>query len=1251
MADELSDDQVFGNGQQTQQSGELTDDHVFGNQELSDEHVFGDQGNQGNQGNQRTWGQEIGRDIRTGARAVLPTVAGLVGGVGAAGLAAETGPGAVVAGLAGGFAASAAAQKAQDAAADWLGIDSPESRAADAANPSVGSTVAEFAPAAIALQPGKIAGSLAQRALSGGIMGAVDIGSQLATKGNVDPTEALTATAAGAILPKARDWVPGAAGFGRAPEAAPGGTGEVAGEGDARVPSDTPVQTGSSARTPGTGRPASGNENATPPTPEEAAAATIHNDVASAAPGKSGDPIPVPGKQNDHAGQGMDAPPGEFGAGHSDIGRDQGKLSVPEAEEGIPGAPTTPGGIQQIEPGELPADVAAVWENKPRIRVPAGSRQVPDETQAQTPQPEGAQGAPGPEQAPGAGPPQAGPEAPPRFQPAWERVPEPASRRPGVGPGGQDILNRSRQPIPGAQQPDQIFGAQNDQAFSPEAIKGARGVGDNGGPPLEPGTETQSAAEQPVFGQRNKPQSLSGAASGAAGWTGGDVAAAKSKIGDAIKNFGPVKAFRQAFTPEFLSEDSGDFAKVVREAQGQTNEQRLLAEHKMNDLTKAINQNSSPEHRQDFLENYEQGTVDKSNPLSRLAPDATKVAQQYDARLRAEDPDQNWKTNFLPRMFADTDAARNWALNTKDDGGTISLGNAMKSGLKLRPELLRQDGKPDPIKVLQAQHNAMDSFLERKAIINKGLETGEGPLYENQGPGLVPINGLTRGEKPLFAEPNVAAMWDRYFGPTAEDPTGKTFYETAQKIKNASVAWQMIGGGYHAFAETQEAMIGDLMRGISQAAAGRFSEAGKKFAGAPLSPYRQARNSAQEAIDTFYDREKASPQQQKIMNLAIKSGFTPERIARYTPDINTTGSRGFFEAWNKGAAQLDLNELGAQARKSPLGAGKSAFQLLGKGMQTVMEPLFNTYIPRLKAGAAWEQMADFVAANQDVHPLEKLGATAKEQKALDDFYVKAFTKILKSTDDRLGELNQSTLFWNRTLKKAANLLMISPGWEVGTLRAAIGGTGSFLKNPASISITHPDFNPNAAWPFAFAIGTAAIGSIYQFLKTGKPPEDVGDPFFPKTGGTAARSNEPERAIMPGYLKDIHGWWHGLTGNEGLSKNASSQLYNKLSLVPRTIWDTMANKDWSGHQIYNPDDPLQKKMGQYLEYVHRNMMPIAQQQLTKGQEGSNISKVEAGFGIRHAPGDVQTPKKSEQGTAAANKKAQQESERFHKRIGF
>jgi hypothetical protein len=543
--------------------------------------------------------------------------------------------------------------------------------------------------------------------------------------------------------------------------------------------------------------------------------------------------------------------------------------------------------------------------------------------------------------------------------------------------------------------------------------------------------------------------------------------------------------------------------------------------------------------------------------------------------------------------------------------------------------------------MMQNLHTAQDKFLEGKFIANKA--TDEGIIFPHNVPGTVPLEGLTRGGAPLYAEPEVATMWNRYFGPNAVDPTEKSFYNTAQKVKNFTTAWQLVGGGYHMVAETTEAITGDVMKAISQAAAGRFGDAGMKLKGALVAPYRQATKSASDALEAYYDPKNAGPARAAIDYL-VKGGLTPERVARYTPDINSA-AHGFFTGWNVempqglkglGVDKLGMSELAAQAQKGPAGAAKSMYQLLGKSMQSVMEPMFNTYIPRLKLGASLEQMQDYIAANPNKSP---------------DEYQTMAKRILKSTDDRLGEMNQSTLFWNNNLKKAANLLMISPGWETGTLRTAIGGGKSFATNPGRLSIQHPDFQPNAAFPFAFAITTATVGSIYQFLKTGEMPKDAKDPFFPRTGGTAANSSQPERAIMPGYLKDVYSMWHALTGSEGMTKNASSMLYNKLAMVPRTTWDTMADKDWAGKQIYNPSDPLHEKMRQYLGYVQENMMPILAQQVTKGQKGTNISKPEAAVGIRHAPGPVQDPQKSETGIAKANKRAQDESKKFHQKIGF
>lgn len=703
-----------------------------------------------------------------------------------------------------------------------------------------------------------------------------------------------------------------------------------------------------------------------------------------------------------------------------------------------------------------------------------------------------------------------------------------------------------------------------------------------------------------------------------------------SNIRGALSKF--ANGFKEAFTPEVLTPEAGEFRRDVLEGQGTTDRFRLQQIKKGEELERAIN--SAPANdRNQFIQTFQAG-VPKTNSLAPLADAAMRTHNDYINKIQPYDPDGNLQRFWLSRLFADPGKAAGFADDWKNSGrkNIPTIGDFIADGNQLNNNyLLKKDGSVNPVKVMQDLHNVYDAFLKRQKIVDLSLNRGGGPIYENQGAGLVPLESLSKGGKPLYATPEVATMWKRYFGPDSMDPSSEKFWDTAQRVKNATTSWQLLGGLYHLFAETHEALTGDVMRSISQAAAGNIAKAGKLFGQAPAAPIRQAKFSAQKALEAYYEPQKASKQVNDAVDMLVKAGWTPERIQRYTPEFNIT--RGFWQSWQKAALQMEMGELGAQAKTGPVGAGKSAFELVGKAMSDIMHPLFNVYIPRLKAGAALEQMVEYMAANAN-HP---------------ERFQKMADHINKSIDDRLGEMNQSHLFWNRTLKRIANLLMISPGWEAGTIRAAIGGTKDLLASKGkALSITSPDFKPNAAWPFAFAITTAAIGTMYEYLKTGKMPEDVADPFFPKTGGLT-KSGTPERAILPGYLKDIHNWWHALLGNDTLTQSAANQFYDKLAMVPRTVWDVLAkNKDWSGHQIANPSDPLQKRMQQYLSYVQANMVPITGKQLTGPEPNPRtaITTPEKAFGIRHAPKDVEQPAAYARASTKANNRAAEEARRFH-----
>lgn len=166
----------------------------------------------------------IGAGIRSAAREALPTAGALTAGVGGAGFARAAaeganlgkfaGPiGAVAGGVLGGFIGGAAMSEAQRAVMDILGLGdiasgynpwSKEYQAADEAQHPLATKIGSAVPilTGMAIDP---AAGVGQRVLSGGLMGASDVGQQLVEKGKVDdPASAAISTAAGVIAPTPR---------------------------------------------------------------------------------------------------------------------------------------------------------------------------------------------------------------------------------------------------------------------------------------------------------------------------------------------------------------------------------------------------------------------------------------------------------------------------------------------------------------------------------------------------------------------------------------------------------------------------------------------------------------------------------------------------------------------------------------------------------------------------------------------------------------------------------------------------------------------------------------------------------------------------------------------------------------------------------------------------------------------------------------------------------------------------------------
>ena len=259
----------------------------------------------------------------------------------------------------------------------------------------------------------------------------------------------------------------------------------------------------------------------------------------------------------------------------------------------------------------------------------------------------------------------------------------------------------------------------------------------------------------------------------------------------------------------------------------------------------------------------------------------------------------------------------------------------------------------------------------------------------------------------------------------------------------------------------------------------------------------------------------------------------------------------------------------------------------------------------------------------DAHPV----ASYEEQ-------VAAARQIWDSIDNRFGEMVDDNIFWNQTLKQVAKLGMRSYSWNLGTIREIGGG----VKDIAS-----REWSPRAAYVVAMPMWVGTVNAVYQYLKTGKSPESVQDLIGGQTGGEStltipaakfgqrsSHSTQPERVAVPGYQKDVMGWY----------EDWQSQVKNKVATLPRMAWDLAWNADWKGDPIFDPESAAPQWMKQFFAYASENLQPISVKQLRQGEkEGSAITAPEAVLGLRPAAPYVSDPEGYRRQQANLNKQRQ------------
>jgi len=301
-------------------------------------------------------------------------------------------------------------------------------------------------------------------------------------------------------------------------------------------------------------------------------------------------------------------------------------------------------------------------------------------------------------------------------------------------------------------------------------------------------------------------------------------------------------------------------------------------------------------------------------------------------------------------------------------------------------------------------------------------------------------------------------------------------------------------------------------------------------------------------------------------------------------DYRLNWVEGFNRALNSG------NPIGAFFRAAP------AVQ------QMMMQPLFETYIPRLKIGMFLREHS-FDLKN---HAADLAAGTTTEAKLARDRW--------SFVEQRLGEMNFDAIFWKRTFKSINQLLFRSVTWKLGNLQAMGGIPFEIGENVYKHYKTGENMDwKKTAWGAGMLVQSYVTAAVVMGIAVGRlPGEDkdgkfslgrmVKDMAFPVVSATG------ERLSNWGYLRDV---FHMLHNFPKYVQTSMSGMWNRG-------YEAYQNKDYAGVQVYNPDHNVAKKA--YDVAAHVIPEPFSYSTAKRSREsGEPVSKQATGFaGLNKAP---------------------------------
>lgn len=644
-----------------------------------------------------------------------------------------------------------------------------------------------------------------------------------------------------------------------------------------------------------------------------------------------------------------------------------------------------------------------------------------------------------------------------------------------------------------------------------------------------------------------------------------------------------VKAIQSVFSPTSMSQKAKQTEGIVREQRGWAERNTETARAQVDQFAKQINTLKPEEQRQfiSYVEGRSTGTKLANPELQKAADQLRDVFQGVRRQMEAlsDDDKIGFVQDYFPHMWKDPKKgaafAQDYAVAKAGTGKHFQRRSipTIEDGLARGLEPREGNLLDYTMQYVGNMQNFIALKKTQKAMSETGLRkffpTGKQPAgwVELKGPGnRTPHNTVA------YAPEDAARVYNRNYSSGWTGRSGD-LYRGLQAAANGSVQLKLALSGYHAWLVTNESATAAFARGLA---------GNKKAVGWALVPGAAAVKNALLGERVMVQALGKEAGLDKDVIDALTSGGA--RFKGMDKSMRMSSSGNYWDSWKRGTLKADFQNASFPRK-------------IAQFMDATMYPLFVKGIPNIKNAVNYEGLRDWMK----LHP----GASKEEIN-------QAARNIIDSTDNRFGEMIQDNIFWDKKFKQSLQVIMLSVGWNVGTIREVAGGS----KDLAEMISKGKEMSPRVQYIIGLPLIHMLNASVYQYLKSGQLPSQPQDLINPKTGGVSPYGGAPERANIPDNLKDVINW----------QKHPLQEGANKLAPIWPIIGEMATGTDWRGDPIayqYMQNAPGFVKG--WAEWMLKNAAPISIEGAAETPlKGSEISRTGRMLGERPSSMEVENP---------------------------